>query len=313
MHSSTPPLHPPQAAIGDRLPYACLRATGVLLFLAAALKAWDVSTDPDWHATGASHAAEKVAILQYEVLLSLWLLSGWFPLGSSFIAALTFLCFSIVNCYQGLVNEPSCGCFGRAQLSPWIALVLDVAVFSMNAAAFRQLRRKAASFDARKLSLEARQAFRKALRVGVGVSLIVAALAIAGIAITGSPRALLASLRGEYASAAPALINLGRGEPGESRDATIDLYNWSDHSITFLGSQDDCACWLTRDLPIVVPAGQVQRVRAQLHFPPSPRKFHRTVRLLTNDPAARSVFVRIVGDCVERDAGSKDHGTGNMD
>ncbi len=106
------------------------RLLGVLLLAAAALKVQGLGFDPV-RRLGIFAAPEfQVAVVEFEVFLGLWLLSGIRPLGSWFLALSAFVAFAGVSFYLGWVGESSCGCFGRLSPSPWHTFGLDIGVIA---------------------------------------------------------------------------------------------------------------------------------------------------------------------------------------
>ncbi len=95
-----------------------------VLLTAAALKAYQFATDP---ALGVLHGARwlSVGLVQYEVALALWLLSGIWPTRLRNVALLTFVGFASVSVYLGFTSAASCGCFGRVHVNPWLTAGLD--------------------------------------------------------------------------------------------------------------------------------------------------------------------------------------------
>jgi hypothetical protein len=47
------------------------------------------------------------------------------------VAAVCFVVFAGVSLFKGLSGDPSCGCFGRLPVSPWLTLVLDLGVVAI--------------------------------------------------------------------------------------------------------------------------------------------------------------------------------------
>lgn len=98
----------------------------LLLFAAAVLKTHQLSTEP-LRGTGLLNSrAVLVAVVEYEVLLAFWLLSGLAPGAAWWVAATTFGLFAVVAASKGMAGESSCGCFGRVATSPWFSFWLDV-------------------------------------------------------------------------------------------------------------------------------------------------------------------------------------------
>jgi len=98
-----------------------------LLLLAAALKAYQLFTDP---ALNVFHGARwlQIALVEYELLLALWLLSGVGLQWGRRIALVTFLGFGCYAFFLGISGKASCGCFGKVQVAPWWTFGIDAAL-----------------------------------------------------------------------------------------------------------------------------------------------------------------------------------------
>ncbi len=96
-----------------------LLCAGTLL-VAATLKSYQLLTD---HALGTR--LWQFALIEFEVLLAAWLLSGVLPV---YCRRVVFSAFAVYACYAlylGITGAESCGCFGRAKLSPWWTCGID--------------------------------------------------------------------------------------------------------------------------------------------------------------------------------------------
>lgn len=107
-------------------PVVC-RVLGTLLLVAAALKTHQLATEP---VVGGGLLESRwflAAVVQFEILLGFWLISGVFPCVVWWVALLTFGAFTVVAAAKGIAGEPSCGCFGTVETSPWLTLTIDIA------------------------------------------------------------------------------------------------------------------------------------------------------------------------------------------
>ena len=99
----------------------------VVLLVAAALKAHELATVP---VVGSGLLESRwflVAVVQYELLLAVWLLSGLLPRTAWWITIGTFGLFAVVSASKALAGDPTCGCFGRVPTSPWLSLSINMA------------------------------------------------------------------------------------------------------------------------------------------------------------------------------------------
>lgn len=103
-----------------------LIAAGLVLMTAAALKAW-----PLMFSAQAAPMLWMIAQVEVEWLLGLWLLSGVRLRLAWMAALLLFTVFAGVNAVKLMRGESECGCFGPLETSPWVTLLIDLAVIAL--------------------------------------------------------------------------------------------------------------------------------------------------------------------------------------
>src|SRR5947209_8395874 len=97
------------------------RLLAALLLAAGSLKAHElITTEPT---NGPRWLLASVAVV--ELLFGLWLLVGLYPRWSRIVALGGFVGFLNVALLQALDGKPSCGCYGRVPVQPWIAVLVD--------------------------------------------------------------------------------------------------------------------------------------------------------------------------------------------
>lgn len=191
------------------------RFLALLLLAAAGLKLNGLAVDPVSRMGLFSVTAFQVAVIEFEIFLALWLLSGKRLLGSWATTLSVFAVFAGVSAYQGWIGRASCGCFGKFSVSPWYAFGLDVAiVFTLilsrpDLTAVRQKPR---------LILTDLLPAVYGLVGAFAVLLMLVALISWFI---GSPDAVLARLRGERVSLYPRMVDVGTGAADEMREAAF--------------------------------------------------------------------------------------------
>ena len=229
-------------------------------------------------------------MVEFEVFLGLWLLSGFRPLGSWFLALSAFVAFAGVSFYLGWVGQSSCGCFGRLSPSPWYTFGLDVGII---AALF------AARPDLGSLKDKPRSTLTGAV-VPAGFALAGGA-AFFGLFIGlayftfGSVRGAVAYFRGERVSVLPRLVEAGDGLSGERRKVKIELGNWTDKPIRLIGGTADCSCTVLNDLPLTIPPKEVRAVSIDFSFSGKPGMFSRPIAFLVDDDGFQRVNFRLTG------------------
>lgn len=123
------------------------RLAGVLLLVAAALKAWQFITSPVPAAPSVLPPRLYPALISAELFLGLWLVCGLFPSLARRVAIGAFAVFAAYTAYEGFLGRNSCGCFGKVAVNPWVTLVIDTTVvllllFMAKPAALLQTQRK---------------------------------------------------------------------------------------------------------------------------------------------------------------------------
>jgi len=98
---------------------------GVLLLVAAGLKAHQLATEPVAERDLLSNRTFLVVWVELELLFGTWFVSGLLPRAAWVAAMHCFLLFAIVAALKAFSGEASCGCFGRVEVSPWYTLGLD--------------------------------------------------------------------------------------------------------------------------------------------------------------------------------------------
>jgi hypothetical protein len=285
------------------LPYRVLsRFLGFLLLSAAGVKLYGLAVEPV-ASLGVFSAPEfRIGVVQFEVVLGLWLMWGAFPVGAWVASLAGFGGFAAVSLYMAWIGQASCGCFGRLAVHPWYTFGFDVLV--LTALLLRRPERKPFASPAPELVTRSSRAslLRSCCRVilpactGVGAAILL--LASSGLWVVyqfGSPEAALAYLRGQSVSVQPSMLNLGEGFSGEVQEGSIEVANWSDHPIRLIGGTSDCSCVVSEDLPLTIPPRQSRRVSVRMRLPDVRGIFSRSAVLLTDDAQTRRIAFRLTG------------------
>src|SRR5262245_1148149 len=118
--------HQPVAARwGIKLRRGYVRFTCVIvLVLAAVLKGYQLYADP---ALGVLYGSRwlQAALVEYEMMLGMWLFSGVALPWARRVTLVTFLGFGCYSLYLGAAGHSSCGCFGQVKVNPWLTLAFD--------------------------------------------------------------------------------------------------------------------------------------------------------------------------------------------
>jgi hypothetical protein len=250
---------------------------GILLLAAAALKiyGWSGSTVPPvgWFSTP---SVQAVAI-GWEVLLSLWLLSGVALTGSWLAAIGTFVLLAGISGYLGWIGQATCDCFGAIPASPWLAFGVDLAALLMLLSVGSSLPEQTAE--------EREKTWRK---TGVfvcfllSVGIMLAVLMGIGALIYGSPARVWARLRDESLEVTPEFVDCGEGKRGEKLKGTVRVHNETDEPVLIYGGTTDCSCVTTSGLPLTILPNESVEILLWLRVPKStPGVYTRRVELMT--------------------------------
>ena len=112
-----------------------------ILFIAAGLKAWQLSTSPLPPVVQGSMFTPllelfndryfQILIVVGEILFALVLISGLWMAWMWLLSLLGFTAFTLVSVIKGLSGETSCGCFGTVTVNPWITATFDAAIVGL--------------------------------------------------------------------------------------------------------------------------------------------------------------------------------------
>lgn len=217
-----------------RLSYPVVsRFLAVLLLLAAVLKLNGLAVDPAGRMGWFTATSFQIAIIEFELFLTVWLLWGKRPIGSWMTTLVVFLIFACVSAYQGWIGRASCGCFGKLSVSPWYAFAIDLGVLVALVVG-----RPVLSSVLRQPRLLLMSVFPALCGLG-GAAVLLALLASLATLFHVSPDAVLAHLRGERISLYPRLVDVGTGAPGEEHEAVVEVVNRTDHPIRLIGGTKD--------------------------------------------------------------------------
>lgn len=116
----------PERARGDAARRAVSIVLGMLLLGAAGLKTHALLTDPSPGMSLFSSPRWQIAFIELEVVLGLWLLSGFSSAGAWAAAVGVFSLLAGVSFYLAILGKPSCGCFGKVAVNPWYTWAGDL-------------------------------------------------------------------------------------------------------------------------------------------------------------------------------------------
>jgi hypothetical protein len=259
---------------------------GVVLLAAAGLKLYGFAVSPIPKVGWYSAPDVQTVAVTWEILLGVWLMSGWLPVGSWGAATSTFTVFAAVSGLLGWQGVAHCNCFGHLPASPWYAFAVDLAVLAVLAAARPRL-------EALKPAVLRNGALEFGRAVVVVALLLGLAAAVAHL-VCGSVELALSRLRGETVSVSSDYIDFGSGRPGETLTSVVRVFNRTDVPVKMVGGSSDCSCVTTKDLPVEIAPGGSVELTIQLVLPRTqPGVFTRTAVLWTDHEMRRTIPLQL--------------------
>lgn len=185
----------------------------------------------------------NVLLVQAELSLGLWLLSGYRLHLSLATSMLFFLGAASSNLHAIWVKKTSCGCFGTLEIPPHVTLALNIAVLVATAFALRKLQ------DANSKSL---------FRVGSIGWTIPVCLSLCAVAVFFQLGRIHFSSK---LLSMPETVDFGEIELGTQKEITIPLKNIASREINIWGGKTNCSCAAIEGLPAVVQKDSETQIR----------------------------------------------------
>jgi hypothetical protein len=204
-----------------------LRSLGLVLLIAAALKGYELAIKPTADTSLLRYRWLAAALVEFELFLGLWLLSGVYQGHARVVALVAFAVFLCANLYQALSGEESCGCFGAVRISPWLTLIFD---FLACAAlwAFRPLSVSGTSAASPRWRLLTTVAASIAVGVPVGMVILTSAPAMLSPSgdVVGDAETVLLEPMSWVGRRFPLLGHIDVGSELAHGDWIVMLYDW---------------------------------------------------------------------------------------
>ena len=255
---------------------------GLLLLVVASLKLYGMSVSPLPSVGWMSLPVVQFAVVAWELILGIWLISNLVRPLSWLFALFTFSIFAGVSSYFGIIGQASCGCFGTIQASPWAAFGVDVIAVTalvITRPAWRIAEFRTPIFTAAKL-------------LG-GTAAVIGLLALGSTLAYGSVSAAIAKMRGDSLST-PSYVDFGSAKPGVQLEQLVVIHNWTDAPIRLIGGTSDCSCVTTSAMPLTVPPGDSLSITITLKVPSSNAgSFTRTAAIWTDCNKHQTIKLRL--------------------
>jgi hypothetical protein len=215
--------------------------------------------------------------MEVEAMVGIWLVSGYARQGAWLVAVGLFATLSAVSAYLGWIGQPSCGCFGRVEVSPWGSLTLDLAcVIALGVA------RPSGQWLSRKTLLPV------LLAIFVACGLVVANL-------SDGVRREVARVRGDSLRLTGGDLDAGVAPKGESRIVPVTVENLTASDIRLIGGNSSCDCVATSDLPLTIPAGSKSTANVRIKFTGEKGRFMHTFVWYADAPAQTQLSGSVIG------------------
>ena len=199
----------------------------------------------------------EFGLIQIEVLLALWLLSGWKTVVAWFCTLGLFATFTGASLAMVVQKKATCGCFGSVDFNPAWVFAIDLVAISTLLLVGRLESHRAVDTA----SYWHRSRLKQRLwKLTIGVSLIAPIFGFAGVYLNteiGSwySRSMPIAFSGQVLVTEPSLIAASPGVEGDWQTLSFAVFNRGKESVRLIGAEQNCKCRAIKSLPVVVPAG----------------------------------------------------------
>lgn len=258
---------------------------GSLLLVTALLKFHSFLLSPFVPQLLLPYRWQVLALILVEFLLALWFLSGQALAAARLMGMLFFSLAGLASLYMIWIGQTSCGCFGKINTNPWVALTIDLAALIL-------------LFFIRSSRTEPVSSLLKSTAFQVALGTVV----ILGLAIelfflsVDDPERVLAQWRGDIITINPSVIDAGSAMLGEKRQVTLRIHNYSDRIVDIVGGTSTCSCVAIESLPVNIRIGAYKDIKVIVGYKGTPGQFIRQFVVYTDHPSARVVYVSFRGE-----------------
>lgn len=227
----------------------------ILLLVAAFLKLRDFGTP---NALFDIAPSLEFGLIQLEVLVALWLLSGWKTVAAWFCTLGLFATFAGASLAMVMQKKTSCGCFGTIEFNPVWVFAIDVFAISLLLLAGRIETHRIVEPSADWLGFRLNQ---RIWILSIAISFIATAIGFAGIVFNTEiaswySRNIPIALSGHVLVTEPSVVAASPGVEGEWQTLSFAVSNRGKEPVRLIGAEQNCKCRAIKSLPIVVPAGE---------------------------------------------------------
>jgi hypothetical protein len=255
----------------------------ILLLTAALAKTYQLATELiSWDAfTRAEYLL--VALIAGELALAGLILSGRHVRLTRILALATFLAFAAYSLYLALRDEPSCGCFGRVPVSPWVTFALDLAIV-------------AALLISRTPATDRSNVGETLCPYLAGAAVCCLVTSVGLAQWFGSLQVALAHMTGDSLLLQPNGIRIGAEGRGSTRELLVTVTNLDSQPIQLVGAKPACATYFREGFPSELAPGERRELSLYVRFEgQEPGEFSRTLFLYTDSKTQPVVALVIRG------------------
>lgn len=134
--------------------------------------------------------------------------------------------------------------------------------------------------------------------LGAGLALLTAWCMISLLEIDGVSDFFSSTEDGEVI-VSPASIDLGEGEPSQTRRMTFRIINKSRQTARIIGFNSDCSCVTVDGLPVDIPGGEDAEIDAMVYYPGVTSPFSHRILFYSDRPSCPTISSVIWGRSVE--------------
>ena len=226
----------------------------IFLLVAAFLKLRDFGTP---NALFDIAPSLEFGLIQLEVFVALWLLSGWKTVAAWLCTFSLFATFAGASLAMVVQKKATCGCFGSVDFNPAWVFVIDIVAISSLLLVGRIENHRVVDPSPYWHGSRLKQ---RIWSLTIGVSLIAPIFGFAGIYFNteiGSwyARNLPIALTGQVLVTEPSVIAASPGAEGDWQTLSFAVVNRGKEAVRLIGAEQNCKCRAIKSLPVVVPAG----------------------------------------------------------
>jgi len=271
------------------LGYAISKLAGLLLLVAAILKAQGLAFSPVNMFGIFVNQTLIVILISYEVLLGLWLLTGYRGQVSQLLAIFTFILFVIISGYQTMIGAATCNCMGTLDIQPITIFVIDIVFLIVLIFTYYYC-----TDTGRRL-----YHFLKDTLECVGIVSVFTVTMVSVIFVTnllfGSLPEMISKLNNEPVSISPDVMMLAPGIAHSLDERTLVFSNNTDRIIKIVGATSDCLCDSQSNLPIIIGPHSMEEMKVVFRRTASIGQFTRTIIIYLDDQGIKAIPYRYTG------------------